>query len=227
MKAIGIVAALSAQRCVVDRCRLGQPSIGLNDLVVFQSGDGTTLGNNAPFSIIELNKSASQAAPVQAFDISGSSSPMWTSSSATSTGYLSLSQDRTSVQWDAHTVRAATGTNENTVTARGVGSINAAGSYSVLASYTGSSGNQCRSAGLMNGGTLYIGDQGGIYASGASSPSVTSNVRNIRSFGGTAYAFQASATAAGVSAISGTPGALMLTGLNGLGPWARTCRTST
>ncbi len=196
----------------------GASILTANDLVVFSAGDGSALSNNSVFSILELTKAAGQASPVQSFDISGNAtSPMWTSGTGTSTGYLSLSQNRGSVQWDAHTIRAATGTNENTIAARGVGSINTAGVYSQLASYTGASGNQARSAGLMTTGDLFIGDQAGIFAPGASAPSITANVRNVRSFGGTGFVFQASATASAVSSLSGTPAAPTLTPLPGLG----------
>jgi hypothetical protein len=218
MRAVNIAAVLFAGAVLgfgSAHAIAGQLSSG--DLVVLQSGDGGTLNSNAPFSILELTKAAGQASALQNFDISGSASPMWTSSSATSTGYLSLSQDRSSVQWAAHTTRATIGANENTITARGVGSLNAAGTYSQIATYTGGSGNQARSAGLMTSGDLFIGDQGGLYTTGGTSAATSANIRNIRSFGGTAYAFQASASIPAVSAISGTPSSPTLTGVPGLG----------
>ncbi len=219
MKSISLCIALVAGAAVSMSNTASAAIIGAGNLVVFQAGDGGTLGNNTTFSVLELTKLPGQASPVQTFDISGSASnPMWTSASATSTGYLSLSENRGSVQFNTHTDRGTSPfPNINTRTARAVGSISAAGSYSQLGAYTGGSGNQARSGALMNGGTLFIGDQGGIYATGNAAPSVTNNVRNLRSFGGVAYAFQASATLSAVSAISGTPSVPVLTGVPGLG----------
>jgi hypothetical protein len=219
MKTVTLFMALSASTLVGLIAGSASASILTSgNIVVLQAGDGGSIANNAPFSVLELTKAPGQASPVQSFDISGmATNPLYTSASASSTGYLSLSQDRSSVQFNAHTIRAAIGTNENTITTRGVGSINAGGSYSLIGSYTGASGNQARSAGLMSSGDLFIGDQSGLYASGASLPSITANVRNIHSFGGTPFAFQASTTAAALSSITGGPAAPTLTALPGIG----------
>lgn len=216
MKSVNIVLAIGASVALGLSSVASAGVVTGGNLVVFQSGDGAALTSNAPFSILELTRTAGQVAPVQTFDISGQLvNPLYTSSTATSTGYLSLSQNRGSVQFDAHTSRAAGTGNNNTVTGRGVGSINTAGNYSMIGSYTGNSGSQARSAGLMNNGDLFIGDQGGFYISGGTSTVLNTNVRNIRSFGSTAYVFQASATTP-VSSIAGTPGAPVLSALPGL-----------
>jgi hypothetical protein len=187
------------------------------NLVVFQAGDGSgALANNSPFSVLELTTAPTQLAPVQSFAISVNNN-MWTSATATSTGYLSLSEDRSSVQWDAHTVRAAAGANENTITARGAGSLSNLGNFTLLTSYTGTSGNQARSAALMTSGDLFIADQGGLYASGGAAPALAGNFRDAHSFGGVVYVSQASATLPMVSSVSGTPGAPVTTGLPSIG----------
>lgn len=197
--------------------------VGNGNLVVFQAGAGgtTTLGNNAPFRLIEVNSSTpGQTLPVQAFDVSGAgTNPMWTSASATSTGYLSLSQNRQSVQFTGHTTRGNSPfPNINTVTARGVGSLDVNFGYNQLATYTGSSGQQTRSAALRNSGDLFIIDQGGVYAPGASTTTTTNNVRNARTFGGTTFVMQQSTvvTTIALSTLGGTPAAPTITGVAGL-----------
>jgi len=194
--------------------------VGNGNLVVFQAGP--TIANNAPFNLIEVNSAGvNQTLPVQTFNVSGASSnPMWTSASATSTGYLSLSQDRQRVQFTGHTMRG-TGMplpNINTIAARGVGSLDTNFNYSQLATYTGNSGSQTRSAALRTGGDLFIIDQGGIYAPSGTAPALVSNVRNARTFGGTSFVLQQSSvvTTIVVNALGGTPAAPNITGLAGL-----------
>ncbi len=192
---------------------------GLGDLVVFQAGDGTAaLANNSPFSIIELTTAVGQVSPVQSFTVSLSNN-QWTSATATSTGYLNLSEDRSGVLFDAHMGRGSSPfPNANTILPRGVGSISNAGSYSLLGTYTGASGSQARTAAYTNSGNLFIGDQGGMYASGGTAPALNVNSRNMHTFGGTSFVLQQStvATTIVVSSIGGTPSSPTVTGLTGL-----------
>ncbi len=214
-------AALGVGAAIVLAAPAGATVFGVGDLVVFQAGDGTaTLGNNSPFSIIELTTAAGQASPVQSYAVSTNNN-QWTSATATSTGYLNLTEDRSSVLFDAHIGRGAASSpfpNANTILPRGVGSINGAGSYSLLGTYTGASGSQARTAALANNGNLFIGDQGGMYASGGTTPTLAVNSRNMHTFGGTSFVLQQSSvvTTIVVSSIGGTPAAPTVTGLTGL-----------
>ncbi|NBU77406.1 MAG: hypothetical protein EBS30_19670, partial [Planctomycetes bacterium] len=92
--------------------------------------------------------------------------------------------------------------NANTITSRGVITLNNAGTISNPASYTGTSGNQTRGASSLNNSTWYIGDQGGFYTDGSTSASPSGNIRSVKAFGSTVYAFTASTTAAPVGTIS-------------------------
>jgi hypothetical protein len=88
--------------------------------------------------------------------------------------------------------------------------------FNLATTYTGISGNQTRSATSLDNVNWYIGDQGGLYTNGSTSPSHAGNLRSIKSFGGTVYAFTASSTLAPVNTISAITGG-SLTGLPGLG----------
>ena len=104
--------------------------------------------------------------------------------------------------------------NANTITSRGVISINNAGTVANPASYTGTSGNQTRCATSIDNNFWYVADQGGIYTNGATSGSPANNFRGLKAFGSTLYAGQASGTAANTQV--GIVNAGAFTGLTGL-----------
>ena len=192
-----------------------QAQFSPGNLAVFRADVASA--NNTSFNIIELNAStAGQASPVNIFAINGAggSDALRTSGSASSTGYLSNSNDGSLVCFTGHNSTLTTG-NANTITSRGAGTLNAAGNFSLATVYTGTSGNQTRSATTINNSTWFIADQGGVYSNNTSAASPAGNFRSIKAFGGAVYIFQASAAAAPVStvstAISGT-----ITGLPGL-----------
>jgi MYXO-CTERM domain-containing protein len=213
-------AALGVSAVICLAAPAGASVFGVGGLVVFQAGDGTAaLANNSPFSIIELTTAAGQVSPVQSFAVSVNNN-QWTSATATSTGYLNLTEDRSSVMFDAHIGRGSGSPlpNANTILPRGVGSISGAGGYSLLGTYTGASGSQARTAAYANSGNLFIGDQGGMYATGGTAPTLAVNSRSMHTFGGTSFVLQQStvATTIVVSSIGGTPAAPTATGLTGL-----------
>ncbi len=200
--------------------------IAIGDLVVYQTGplvpNGALTNAGTPINIIELSSTlAGQSAPIQTFSISTQGTPLFTSGTATSTGYLRSNPAANGlITFTGHTSSTAAGTNENTVTARAVGAIDLAGNYSVPTTYTGASGNQTRSAITNNGTDFYIGDQAGIFGNGNSAPEFVGNVRSLSSFGGQSYVLQASSTLAAVSTVSPpgpqNSGPVTLTGLNGV-----------
>src|SRR5262249_50839847 len=68
------------------------------------------------------------------------------------------------------------------------------GSISIATTYTGTSGNQTRSATSLNNSTWFIADQGGLYTNSATSADPSGNFRGIKPFGGTVYVGRASST---------------------------------
>lgn len=184
------------------------------NLAVFSADSATA--NNTSFTILELHPAtAAQGSPVQSIAINGSTNPdaLRTSGSATSTGYLSDSDDGTLLVFTGHNTNHATG-NVNTNLSRGVGTLDNAGNFTLQTTYTGASGNQTRGASTVNNSHFYVGDQGGIYTNG-SAVQTAGNLRAVKSFGGVLYVLQASAGTIVVSTISAD--AKTVTGLPGLG----------
>ena len=116
--------------------------------------------------------------------------------SAATTGRLADSADGTLVCFAAFEDGTSTTADEATVDPRGVGTFNAAGNFVLQTSYIGlgdATGNQARSATSLDNITWYIGDKGGVYTNGNTSPAIGgtgSNVRSLKCFGGTVYALQ-------------------------------------
>ncbi|HEX7654246.1 MAG TPA: InlB B-repeat-containing protein, partial [Verrucomicrobiae bacterium] len=159
--------------------------------------------NNSSFSILELSPGVHQSSPVQMVAINGTSggSALRTSGSSTSTGYLSDSDDGTLVVFGAHNTASSAG-NINTFTARGVGALSPAATFSLTATYTGTNGNQVRGATTINKNTWFVADQGGVYTNGSAGLTTGVNPRAIKSFGGTLYLLQQSASAVVISMVS-------------------------
>lgn len=193
---------------------LTQAQFTAGNLAVFRADANA---NNTSFTIIELNPTtAAQAAPVTSVSINGTTLPnaLRTSGSATSTGYLATSNDGTLLCFAGHN-DINTGVNANTLTARGVGTLNAAGNFALAATYTGGSGNQSRGATTIDNINWFIADQGGLFTNNTTTASPTGNFRSVKTFGGTAYIFQQSSTLPVVSTVSATTGGTV-TGLPGL-----------
>lgn len=160
---------------------------GVGNIVVARGNVASS--NNTTFSLLEvLPGAANQATPVNIFDIDGDgpTNPTRFSASATSTGYLTNSNDRSLLLLTGHASNLATG-NANAIQARRVISFNANGALNYPTTYTGSSGQQTRSATTINNSTFFIGDQNGMYSNGTSTASPAANARGAKAFGGIVY----------------------------------------
>ena len=171
--------------------------------------------NNTTASVIELSPiTASQANPVQTITIDGNSYRV--SGSATSTLYLANSADGSLIALTAQKGASTTSaSNANTLTSRGVVTIDNAANVNNPASWTGTSGQQTRCASSLNNSTWFIGDQNGFYTGGATTASPAGNVRGVKAFGSAVYAMTSSATAPFVGIISAATGGTY-TALTGL-----------
>lgn len=173
--------------------------------------------SNTTCSVIEINKTTAGQPALTTVVIDGTgASALRFSGSATSTAYLSHSNDGTLLCFNGAN-NANTSSNVNTLNPRGVGTLNAAQTFNLATTYTGSSGNQTRSSSSIDNSSWYIADQGGLYTNGTSSASPSGNFRGIKPFGGTMYLGQASGTGtviqvATIGAVSGGT----VTGLPGL-----------
>ena len=155
---------------------------------------------NSTFSILELNPAvASQSSPINTFAISATGANALRQSSAATTGRLAGSQDGSLVCFAAAETQDGSLVTTPDVTAvnpRGVGTLNDQGVYVLQTSYTGIGGataNQARSATSLDNTNWFIGDKGGVYTNGLANPWIGgsgSNVRSLKSFGGTIYALQ-------------------------------------
>ncbi|MEO7309228.1 MAG: T9SS type A sorting domain-containing protein [Chitinophagaceae bacterium] len=176
-----------------------------------------TSSSNTTASIVELNTTTASQPAVSTIPIPGTGTDaLRFSSSATSTGYLSLSDDGSLLCFNGAN-NTNTAANVNTLNPRGIGTLNAAAGFSIATTYTGGSGNQTRSSTSLNNAAFFIADQGGLYTNGTSSASPSGNFRGIKPFGGTVYVAQSSSTATVIqlATVSATTGAT-ITGLPGL-----------
>lgn len=170
--------------------------------------------NNTTGTIVEFSTTGSGVVSHPIPDGASIANGLRFSGSATSTGYLSNSNDGTLLSFMGANSNN-TGVNVNTLNPRGVGNFNAGGTYSLPTTYTGTSGNQTRSASTLNNINWFIGDQGGFYSNGTSAASPSGNIRSVKAFGGSVYAFTASASLPPVGIISAATGGTY-TGLPGL-----------
>jgi 2',3'-cyclic-nucleotide 2'-phosphodiesterase (5'-nucleotidase family) len=158
--------------------------------------------NNTTASVIELNKTTAAQTPSNTIAIGGTgTNAMRFSTSATSTLYAGRSADGSLLTFmGANSTN--TSSNVNTLNPRAVVAVNAAGSYSLATTYTGTSGQQTRSATSLDNTNWFIADQAGLYTNGATAASPSGNFRAVRSFGGVVYAGQASGTAAVIQVVT-------------------------
>jgi len=172
--------------------------------------------NNTTCSVIELNPNTAAQSPSNVIAIDGTTLPnaLRFSGSASSNGYLSNSADRSLLTFTGHK-SDDTVANANSLTARAVATFGASGGFSIATTYTGTSGNQTRSATTLDNTTWFIADQVGIYTNSSATPSPAANVRSIKTFGGIVYTLQSSAGIA-VSTVSAATGG-SIAGLPGLG----------
>jgi 2',3'-cyclic-nucleotide 2'-phosphodiesterase (5'-nucleotidase family) len=184
------------------------------NIAVFQADASA---NNTTAAIVELDTAIAAQMPSNSIVIDGTgANAMRFSGSATSTGYLATTNDGSLLTFVGAN-NTTTGSNVNTLNPRGVGVLNPAGTFSLPTTYTGTSGNQTRSATSLDNSTWWIADQGGLYTNSTTAPSPTGNFRGAKAFGGAVYLGQSSSTSTliQVSTISAATGGT-LTGLPGL-----------
>jgi hypothetical protein len=172
--------------------------------------------NNTTFSILELSPATANQSPVvQTIAINGTTgdTALRISGSAGTTGKLGDSGDGTLLVFAAENSPGTTG-NADTNLARGVGTLDANGNFTLQMTYTGVSGNQVRNATTVNNLTLYAGDQGGIYTNGSTTALTNANIQAVKNFGGPIFALQKSKNTICVSTVSAN--GPTLTGLSGL-----------
>lgn len=184
--------------------------------LVVEVAQGT--GNNVTANIQEFTPTGSTAG-LQNVTIPGTGgSAFRISASAATSGFLSLSSDQTLLTMTGAN-SATTSGNENTLAPRAVGILTSGTAFSIATTYSGSSSQQERAATTIDNANYYIADQGGLYTNGGSGNVGTqpSNLRSIRSFGGTVYVCSA-ATSVVPSVVSVVPSltATSFTGLAGL-----------
>lgn len=173
--------------------------------------------SNTTCNVIEISATtANQTTGVTTYTISGTGvNALRFSGSATSTGYLSATSDRTLLVFTGVN-NTNTSSNANTLNPRAVGTLTNNQAFAIATTYTGSSGNQTRSATSLDNTNWFIADQGGLFTNNASAASPSGNFRSVKPFGGTAYAFQASAigtlSAPSGGAFTALPGATVSSG---------------
>lgn len=147
--------------------------------------------SNTTANVIELSKNtAGQLIPIQSIAIDS----VRFSASATSTLYGSSNNDGTLFCFTgAKSTNIAS--NVNTLNPRVVVGVNNKGQAKIRTSYTGTSGQQTRSATSLDTTTFFIADQAGQYTNGSSAASPAGNFRGIKAFGGIVYVGRASSTA--------------------------------
>jgi trimeric autotransporter adhesin len=188
------------------------------NLITLQADSVTT---NTTIHLLELSPTvAGQTSPINSFAVPTTGpNALFTSGSATSNGYLRNSPDG-SLNFTGHTNNGGGTVNINTITARAVGRYTFDGNFAVVAPYTGSSGNQTRSAVTADGVNYYIGDQNGVYLNGGTAPALGATVRGMQILGGQSYITQNSTTAILASALNPalppTSGSVTATPLPGL-----------
>ncbi len=165
----------------------------LGNLAVLVAASSSS--NNTTASVVEINRSSSGQSAINTFAIpSTGGSALRFSGSATSTCYLSLTNDGSLLSFTGGNT-SNTANNINTYTTRGIGTLNNGGTYSLQTTYTGSNGQQTRSATSLNNTTWFIGDQNGLYTNLATSASNGTNLRSLKAFGNAVYGLNSTSLA--------------------------------
>ncbi len=205
----------STSRLVIEvlENRIVPTNFTAGDLAVLQAAASA---NNTTASILELSPSVpNQSAAVLTVGISGTgTNAIRISGSAATTGYLADSNDGTFIAFTGANSTNTT-SNANTLNPRAVVALDNSTNVTLPTTYTGASGNQTRGASTLDDSNWFIGDQGGIYTNGTSAASPTGNFRAVKTFGGTVYAFTASASSPSVGTLS-APSGSTYTALPGL-----------
>ncbi len=183
------------------------------NLTVIQTSSSA---NNTTGSILELNTTTVGQSAVQTIAIDGATEPnqLRFSGSASSTCYLTRSADGTLLVFMGAN-NTNTTANVNTLNPRGVGTLNPFGTFGLKTTYTGTSGQQTRSATSLDNNNWFIADQLGLYSNNGSAPTTTVNIRGIKPFGGAVYVLSTTTGTNVISSVS-SPTATTVTGLPGL-----------
>lgn len=177
--------------------------------------------SNTTASVIDVDPTlTNQTSPVTTFAVPATgTSAIRVSGSATSTCYVTNSADGTRLLFTGLN-NANTSANTNTLNPRAVVSYKHAGAstFAIETTYTGSSGNQPRSATSLDNVNYYIADQGGLYTNGTTGSTLGTNLRSLKAFGTTVYGFAASSSVISVGTFGSpaSPAATAYTGLPGL-----------
>jgi hypothetical protein len=169
-------------------------AIAPNDILVYQvASSGFGIGNNsANLSIVDL-PTGQLLTPVQIFDISAMASPLY-STTVHPIANMALSANGTEVSFTGWTTTGSGGPLGSQAIPRGVGVLNAAGVYSLVATYTPGSLlpggiDQPHAAYASDGVNWYIGATTGMYLNGGTTPLTHSDgTLAVKGFGGVTYA---------------------------------------
>ena len=188
------------------------------DIAVLQLA---TNSKNTTGSIVELAPSGASQTPALNVSIASTGSSALRFSDSGTSSFLSNSNDGTLLVISGYNTTDTTDSDLATVTTsdpasdRAVATLgNSTASFNLATTYTGTSGNQTRSATTTDDSNFYITDKGGLYTNGATSATLTTNILNARSFGGTVYV-SSTAASSGVSTLSSDT-ATTLTSLSGI-----------
>lgn len=153
-------------------------AIAPGDILVYQVGDSTDSGEatGSALYIQDLNPSSPGTAPVQTWDISTESNPLYSLDNAP-VGSISLSDNGTEVSFTGWTQETTSGSLDQTLgISRGVGVINTAGIYSQPMTINPSAFDSTAdydvpdAAFSPDGANWFIGDTSGLFYNNGTSP---------------------------------------------------------
>ncbi|HEY3789439.1 MAG TPA: hypothetical protein VGL71_11320, partial [Urbifossiella sp.] len=179
--------------------------------------DLAAASGNTTGSILELNPTTvNQSSTVQTIGISSIGSNAMRFSDSGTSSYLSTTDDGTLLTLAAYnTTDSIDAAIENSPASdRAVATLDSGANFTIQTTYTGTAGNQTRSATSNDDSNWYITDKGGLYTDNVTKPSLTTNILNARSFGGTVFVSSTKASSA-ISTVS-SPSATTLTALSGI-----------
>jgi len=212
-------SAFLTARCEVleSRAMLSSQPFTAGDIAVLQLSAAT---NNASGTVIELAPTGANQSAVISIGIGASGSNALRFSDSGTSSFLSNSNDGSLLVLSGYNTTDSSSSNlasTSTLNDRAVATLDSNVNFTLQTTYTGVSGNQTRSATSTDNNHWYITDKGGLYTNSATSSTLSTNILNDRSFGGTVYVSTTSQTT-GVSAVStlSSPTASSLTALPGL-----------
>jgi hypothetical protein len=179
--------------------------------------DLAAASTNTTGSVLVISPStANQAAPARTISIASTGPSAMRFSDSGTSSFLSDTSDQSLLAFAAYNTTDTTDADlaNSPVADRAVGTLNPLGGFTLQTTYTGTKGNQARSATSLDDTNWFVTDKGGLYTNGATTPSLSTNILDARSFGGTVYV-SSTKTAAAVSTAS-SPTASSLTGLSGV-----------